>query len=71
MELYKLVRDNLPNLKNLSYCQFVFCLYVFFEIGVLKLNTQFGYVVSLYEDNKTSLENSSLYNKMKLLQKIN
>ncbi|MGN1212520.1 MAG: single-stranded-DNA-specific exonuclease RecJ [Christensenellales bacterium] len=70
LDLFKNIKELYPNLKNMSYSQFVFCLYVFFEIGVLKKSTQFGYVVEIDEQMKSSLENSNLYNKIRLVQKI-
>ena len=54
----------------MSYSQFVFCIYVFFELGVLSQNTEFGYEIKINEQIKSSLENSNLYNKIKLIQKI-
>ena len=70
LDLYKNIKDLYPNLKKMTYSQFVFCLYVFFEIGVISKNTQFGYVIKINNQVKTNLENSNFYNKIKLIQKI-
>jgi single-stranded-DNA-specific exonuclease len=70
LELYSQTKKVSPLLSKLSYAQFVFALYSFVEIGVLSLNTQFGFVVSINEGVKSSLENSSFYNKVKFIQKI-
>lgn len=70
LDLFKAVKDICPNLKKMSYSQFVFCLYSFLEIGVISKNMQFGYVIEINNQVKSSLDNSNLYNKIKLLQKI-
>lgn len=70
LELYSNITKIVPNLKYMSYSQFVSALYTFVEIGVVELNLQFGYKIKYNDTSKVSLENSQFYNKLKLYQKI-
>lgn len=70
LDLYKLVKESSKNIKYMSYSQFVFTLYVFLELNLLRKNEQFGYEISINNNVKSNLENSNLYNKIRFFQKI-
>ena len=70
LELYSNITKIAPNLKYMSYSQFVSALYTFVEIGVVEQDLQFGYQIKYNDTSKVSLENSQFYNKLKLYQKI-
>lgn len=70
LDLFKNIKDICPNLKKMTYSQFVFCFLVFLELGVLTVNSQLDFVVEINNQIKSNLENSNLYNKIKLIQKI-
>lgn len=68
-ELYNLTKENGTTLRHMSYSQFIYVLYVFVELNIIKLSTQ-NYQISINNNIKTNLENSSFYNKIRLYQKI-
>lgn len=59
-----------PNLSKMTFSQFIACFYTFVQIGVIKVDKQFGYTIYVDENVKSKLENSSFYNKLKLVMKI-
>ena len=53
-----------------SYAQFVFCLYVFEELGIVHISRDNDFSFKIDKNVKTELNNSHLYNKMlKFLEK--
>ena len=68
LSIFKHLKLLNPQLKKLSYRQFVFCLYTFIELNIFSIKQE-GEYITLSEDNKVfnSLNNSKLYNKISLL----
>ena len=70
VEFYSLVKKLTPSLSRLTFTQFVAALYTFFELGMIKEDTQFGYILYIDDTVKSKLENSEFYNKLNFISKI-
>lgn len=70
IEFYELVKSINPHLFKLSYSQYVACLLTFMELGMIKLNIEYGYLFYVDETVKSKLENSDFYNRLNFISMI-
>ena len=70
IDIFKQLKNHFPDTK-LNYKQFVFCFYVFQELGIFNLEYDDEYVL-IKENDKiiSNLKNSPLYNKISLLKTV-
>lgn len=70
IEFFQLIKRFNPQLSKLKYAQFVASLYTFLQLGLVKIDTQYGYTLYIDSDQKTTLENSNFYNNLKFISKL-
>ena len=70
IDIFKQLKNHFPDIK-LNYKQFVFCLKVFEELKIFNLEYDDNYIL-IKENDKiiSNLKNSSLYNKINLLETV-
>ena len=71
IEFYDLVKSVNPHLSRLSYSQFIACLLTFMELGMIKQNSDYGYLLYIDDAIKNKLENSDFYNRLNFISMIN
>ena len=71
IEYYLYLKRNNPHISNITYSKFVCALYTFAELGILSVSAENGYFVKINESIKSALENSSFYNNLRFISKIN
>lgn len=67
--LFERFKKENPQLKTIKFYQFVFCLYTFVELNIIKIDKENNKLI--YNDNKkTNLENSNFYNQLRFISKL-
>ena len=67
---YISLKRTFQNLKQFDYKQYIACLYVFNELGIVDIIKEDNYQLKINSGVKTILDNSSIYANLKLINKL-